>query len=227
MACHRCLLPFASPHEMDKVSRATAFKLLDDFSVCIRTPPRPRRMDRRRDREGPPPTPFSDESFLERDFYSLYRAAQTDRRTRRRETRRLRPLRDHYVAGPEAEEMVMRPRFRSSSSNQTSSCRPLIPIYPGSPSSATAEPITRCPGTTASPTTQTTGRPTQCRLPGVVLRPRRPATLQGGRPSNRPGTTRRPPASSPANSRSNPPSPADGQDPVTQLFEFMVEPAIE
>jgi hypothetical protein len=31
LACHRCLLPFASPHEMDKVSRATALKLLDDI----------------------------------------------------------------------------------------------------------------------------------------------------------------------------------------------------
>lgn len=29
LACHRCLLPFAAPHEMDKVSRAAAAKLLD------------------------------------------------------------------------------------------------------------------------------------------------------------------------------------------------------
>ena len=31
LACHRCLLPFAAPYEMDKVSRLTALKLLDDI----------------------------------------------------------------------------------------------------------------------------------------------------------------------------------------------------
>lgn len=31
LACHKCLLPFAPPHELDKVSRKTALRVLDQF----------------------------------------------------------------------------------------------------------------------------------------------------------------------------------------------------
>lgn len=73
LACHRCLLPFASPHELDKVARATAVKLLDeilgvpedgspnlaDWTVGITE-------------TAPPPPATSDESFLEREFYTVF-----------------------------------------------------------------------------------------------------------------------------------------------------------
>jgi ATP-dependent helicase YprA (DUF1998 family) len=70
LACHRCLLPFAAPHEMDKVSRATALKLLDDIlDVGAHTTPDLDDWTSGVTEKAPPPTPISDESFLERDFY--------------------------------------------------------------------------------------------------------------------------------------------------------------
>lgn len=70
LACHRCLLPFAPPQEMDKVSRATALKLLDDIlDVGAHATPDPDDWTAGVTEKAPPPTPISDESFLERDFY--------------------------------------------------------------------------------------------------------------------------------------------------------------
>lgn len=70
LACHRCLLPFAAPQEMDKVSRATALKLLDDIlDVGAHATPDLDDWTAGVTEKAPPPTPISDESFLERDFY--------------------------------------------------------------------------------------------------------------------------------------------------------------
>jgi hypothetical protein len=70
LACHRCLLPFAPPQEMDKVSRATALKLLDDIlDVGAHATPDLDDWTAGVTEKAPPPTPISDESFLERDFY--------------------------------------------------------------------------------------------------------------------------------------------------------------
>ena len=70
LACHRCLLPFAPPQDMDKVSRATALKLLDDIlDVGAHATPDLDDWTVGVTETAPPPTPFSDESFLERDFY--------------------------------------------------------------------------------------------------------------------------------------------------------------
>lgn len=73
LACHRCLLPFASPQELDKVSRATALKLLDDIlDVGAHATPDLDDWTAGVTEKAPPPTPISDESFLERDFYSSF-----------------------------------------------------------------------------------------------------------------------------------------------------------
>jgi ATP-dependent helicase YprA (DUF1998 family) len=73
LACHRCLLPFASPHEMDKVSRATALKLLDDIlDVHPDAAPDLDAWTAGITEQAPPPTPTSDESFLEREFYAAF-----------------------------------------------------------------------------------------------------------------------------------------------------------
>ena len=73
LACHRCLLPFAAPHEMDKVSRATALKLLDDIlDVGAHATPDLDDWSLGVTEHAPPPTPISDESFLERDFYQSF-----------------------------------------------------------------------------------------------------------------------------------------------------------
>ena len=73
LACHRCLLPFAAPHELDKVSRLTALKLLDEI-LDVGSHATPDLADWTSDvtEKAPPPTPISDESFLERDFYSAF-----------------------------------------------------------------------------------------------------------------------------------------------------------
>lgn len=73
LACHRCLLPFAAPHELDKVSRATAHKLLDDI-LDVDTDATPTLEDWTAGitEHAPPPPPGSDESFLEREFYALF-----------------------------------------------------------------------------------------------------------------------------------------------------------
>ncbi|MGO4442195.1 DEAD/DEAH box helicase [Mycobacterium sp. 2YAF39] len=73
LACHRCLLPFAAPYDMDKVSRLTALKLLDDIlDVGSHATPDLADWTVEVTETAPPPTPLSDESFLERDFYSAF-----------------------------------------------------------------------------------------------------------------------------------------------------------
>lgn len=73
LACHHCLLPFAAPYEMDKVSRLTALKLLDDIlDVGSHGVPDLDVWTAEVAEQAPPSTPLSDESFLERDFYSSF-----------------------------------------------------------------------------------------------------------------------------------------------------------
>lgn len=73
LACHRCLLPFASPHELDKVSRATATKLLDDIlGVPAGAAPNLDSWTAGITETAPPPPATSDESFLEREFYTVF-----------------------------------------------------------------------------------------------------------------------------------------------------------
>lgn len=73
LACHRCLLPFAPPHEMDKVSRATAAKLLDEIlGVTPGAPPDLDSWTAGITEHAPPPPSTSDESFLEREFYTVF-----------------------------------------------------------------------------------------------------------------------------------------------------------
>ncbi|MDF2467662.1 MAG: box helicase [Rhodococcus erythropolis] len=73
LACHRCLLPFATPYEMDKVSRLTALNLLDDIlDISPRAIPDLEDWTAEVTETAPPPTALSDESFLERDFYSAF-----------------------------------------------------------------------------------------------------------------------------------------------------------
>lgn len=73
LACHRCLLPFAAPHELDKVSRLTALELLDEIlDVGSHAAPNLDDWMSEVTEKAPPPTPVSDESFLERDFYSAF-----------------------------------------------------------------------------------------------------------------------------------------------------------
>ncbi|MCU1700467.1 MAG: box helicase [Mycobacterium sp.] len=73
LACHRCLLPFAAPYEMDKVSRLTALTLLDDIlDVGSHATPDLGDWTAEVTETAPPPTPVSDESFLERDFYCSF-----------------------------------------------------------------------------------------------------------------------------------------------------------
>lgn len=73
LACHRCLLPFAAPYEMDKVSRLTALKLLDGIlDVGAHGTPDLETWTADVTEQAPPSTPLSDESFLERDFYCSF-----------------------------------------------------------------------------------------------------------------------------------------------------------
>jgi ATP-dependent helicase YprA (DUF1998 family) len=73
LACHRCLLPFASPHELDKVSRAAALKILDDIlGVTDGTVPELETWTTGITETAPPPPATSDESFLEREFYTVF-----------------------------------------------------------------------------------------------------------------------------------------------------------
>lgn len=73
LACHRCLLPFAAPYEMDQVSRLTALKLLDGIlDVGAHGTPDLEVWAAEVTEEAPPSTPLSDESFLERDFYRSF-----------------------------------------------------------------------------------------------------------------------------------------------------------
>lgn len=73
LACHRCLLPFAAPYDLDKVSRLTALKLLDEIlDVGSHATPDLEDWSSEVTTKAPPPTPVSDESFLERDFYASF-----------------------------------------------------------------------------------------------------------------------------------------------------------
>ena len=73
LACHRCLLPFAAPYELDKVSRLTALKLLDDIlDVGSHATPDLDDWTAEVTEKAPRATPISDESFLERDFYCSF-----------------------------------------------------------------------------------------------------------------------------------------------------------
>lgn len=73
LACHRCLLPFTAPYEMDKVSRLTALKLLDGIlDVGAHGAPDLDAWTAEVTEQAPPSIPLSDESFLERDFYSSF-----------------------------------------------------------------------------------------------------------------------------------------------------------
>jgi ATP-dependent helicase YprA (DUF1998 family) len=73
LACHRCLLPFAPPHELDKAARATALKLLDDIlGVTDGAVPELDTWTAGITETAPPPPPTSDESFLEREFYTVF-----------------------------------------------------------------------------------------------------------------------------------------------------------
>lgn len=73
LACHRCLLPFASPHELDKVARATALRLLDDIlGVVEGAAPELDLWTAGITETAPPPPATSDESFLEREFYTVF-----------------------------------------------------------------------------------------------------------------------------------------------------------
>lgn len=73
LACHRCLLPFAAPYEMDKVSRLTALKLLDGIlETGAHGSPDLETWTAEVTEHAPPSTPLSDESFLEHDFYCSF-----------------------------------------------------------------------------------------------------------------------------------------------------------
>ena len=73
LACHRCLLPFAPPHELDKVSRTTALKVLNDIlDVGAHSEPDLDDWNAHITEEAPPVPPASDESFLEKDFYTAF-----------------------------------------------------------------------------------------------------------------------------------------------------------
>ncbi|AMO59909.1 helicase [Mycolicibacterium phlei] len=73
LACHRCLLPFAAPYEMDRVSRVTALKLLDGIlDIGAHGTPDLESWTAEVTEHTPPSMPLSDESFLERDFYRSF-----------------------------------------------------------------------------------------------------------------------------------------------------------
>ncbi len=74
LACHRCLLPFAAPYEMDKVSRMTALTVLDKILDVEGRRAQPDFQDwlTSLTENAPPPPPVSDESHLEKDFYTSF-----------------------------------------------------------------------------------------------------------------------------------------------------------
>jgi ATP-dependent helicase YprA (DUF1998 family) len=73
LACHKCLLPFAAPHEMDKVSRATALTLLDGIlDVGGADEPSFSVWNAGIEEKVPPAPPYTEESFLERAFYASF-----------------------------------------------------------------------------------------------------------------------------------------------------------
>ncbi|GAA2489571.1 DEAD/DEAH box helicase [Nocardia seriolae] len=73
MACHRCLLPFAPPHDLDKVSRVTALKVLDTLLIPPGgTEPDLKNWEAAIAAEEPAKKQGSDESALEAKFYAAF-----------------------------------------------------------------------------------------------------------------------------------------------------------
>ncbi|MGS2809905.1 DEAD/DEAH box helicase [Nocardia sp. MW-W600-9] len=72
LACHKCLLPFAPPRELDKVSRVTAAKVLDDLLACQGGEPDAERWLETITEETPAEPIDSPESPLEREFYKAF-----------------------------------------------------------------------------------------------------------------------------------------------------------
>ncbi|MBY3794510.1 DEAD/DEAH box helicase [Rhodococcus fascians] len=73
LACHKCLLPFAPPHELDKVSRMTALRVLNDL-LAVDGDSEPNREEWiTAVTEGARGKPaVSDESPLEKEFYVAF-----------------------------------------------------------------------------------------------------------------------------------------------------------
>ncbi|QCB52930.1 DEAD/DEAH box helicase [Rhodococcus sp. PAMC28707] len=73
LACHKCLLPFSPPHELDKVSRMTALRVLNDL-LDVDDDVEPNRDEWVKSvREGPRGKPIGgDESPLEKEFYVAF-----------------------------------------------------------------------------------------------------------------------------------------------------------
>lgn len=73
LACHKCLLPFAPPHELDKVARKTAARILDDLLGADgdADPNREWWLDSVSEDREAQPVP-SDESPLEKEFYVAF-----------------------------------------------------------------------------------------------------------------------------------------------------------
>ncbi|MFD3593185.1 DEAD/DEAH box helicase [Nocardia sp. NPDC058640] len=71
LACHKCLLPFAPPRELDKVSRITAAKVLDDLLACREAEPNAESWLASVTEETPAKS-SSAESPLEKEFYRVF-----------------------------------------------------------------------------------------------------------------------------------------------------------
>jgi ATP-dependent helicase YprA (DUF1998 family) len=69
LACHKCLLPFAPPHDLDKVSRTTALRILDQLLVVDNAEPNRETWLADVPETMPAKSVGSDESPLEKEFY--------------------------------------------------------------------------------------------------------------------------------------------------------------
>lgn len=72
LACHNCLLPFTPPHELDKVSRKTAAKIIDAILDAKDAEPSWTRWAQSIVEEAPGNGAVSRESPLERRFYKAF-----------------------------------------------------------------------------------------------------------------------------------------------------------
>lgn len=72
LACHNCLLPFTPPHELDKVSRKTAAKILDAILDAEDSEPSWTRWQQSIVEQAPGTGAVSKESPLERRFYQAF-----------------------------------------------------------------------------------------------------------------------------------------------------------
>ncbi|WP_063127655.1 DEAD/DEAH box helicase [Nocardia fusca] len=72
LACHNCLLPFAAPHELDKVSRRTAAKILDSILGAEEATLIWERWSQSIVEQTPAKPAVSNESPLEREFYLAF-----------------------------------------------------------------------------------------------------------------------------------------------------------